>query len=530
MAVSLRSLPVHQRVWLAAALFALVGLLVQVWRLASLTASYDQGIFTQALWNGLRGHPFESTLSSQLSSAVIHGGELPTVGYHRLGQHFTPLLLLWAPLVGLMGPAGLAVLQVGLVTTAGLVLHRLARHWLPPAPAAMVAVSFYGANAVIGPTWGNFSDLCQLPLLMFLLLLGLEAGPPALVAIPALLIPLVREDTGVVLVGVGLWLLVRRRRRWPLALALIVWGAGWVLLVTAVLMPLFSDDHARRFMVENFGQYLAGRQQASGPEVLATGLAQPLALVRELLSPPDQTLRYLLGQALPLMLVPLIALDSWLLMGLPLLGLLLARGDNNPLGITIRYTFLVVPGLFAGAALWWRQRLALLESRRLRRIWAGCVALSLLFTLTSNPHRSLSWLIPDSLSPWLQVPMAESWAHARQARAAVALIPPDASVSATTHLVPLLARRSVVVRFPFAVSYRDRQGQEQPVEWIALDLGRLRRYAPAFHEDREMLAAALERLQQVRGSYGLREARDGVLILQRGAPDDPAARSGLRLP
>ena len=32
----------------------------------------DQGILFQILWNGLHGHPFESTLSSQLSTNVVH--------------------------------------------------------------------------------------------------------------------------------------------------------------------------------------------------------------------------------------------------------------------------------------------------------------------------------------------------------------------------------------------------------------------------------------------------------------------------
>jgi uncharacterized membrane protein len=212
-----------QRVWLAAALFAAIGLLVQIWRVHSLTASYDQGIFTQVLWNGLHGHPFESTLSSQLSTNVIHGGEPPSLGYRRLGQHFTPLLALWIPFVGIGGAGVLGVIQVLLITAAGLVLHQLAGLWLAEDLAAMVSLSFFGANAVLGPTWGNFTDLCQLPLLVFLLLLALEKDAWGLGALATLLIPLVREDTGVVLVGIGLWLLIRRRRRWPLSLSLVLW-------------------------------------------------------------------------------------------------------------------------------------------------------------------------------------------------------------------------------------------------------------------------------------------------------------------
>ncbi|MFM7169734.1 MAG: DUF2079 domain-containing protein [Cyanobium sp.] len=508
-------------------MFAAIGLIIQWWRQHSLTASYDQGIFTQVLWSGLHGHPFESTLSSQLSTNVIHGGEVPSLGYRRLGQHFTPLLALWIPLVGYGGAGALGMIQVLLLTAAGVALHQLARLKLAENLAAMVAISFFGANAVIGPTWGNFTDLCQLPLLVFLLLIALERGPGWLGLMAALLIPLVREDTGVVVAGIGLWLLLRRRHRWRVALALILWGGAWVVLVTNVLMPLFSEDNSRRFMVENFGQYIGEQEKASSLQVLRASLSQPLLLLRELVSPPDQTLRYLLGQALPLMFVPLLSIDSWLLMGLPLLGLLLAQGSNNPLSINIRYTFLIVPGLFAGAALWWSSRGPLFAHRRLRAFWAGCLALSLLFTVTSNPNRSLSWLVPDSISPRVHVPLQAQWRHASEARKALEIIPPQATVAATTHLVPRLAQREVLVRFPWSITYRDRQGDIRAVDWVAADLGRLQRYAPAFKEDGGILKDAIQRLEAMGSTYGIQELRDGVVILQRGAKDRPGTRDNL---
>ena len=64
----------------AALIFAVIALLLQAWRSHVLLASYDQGIFQQVLWNSLRGHPFESTLSSQLSTNVIHSGEPAGLG------------------------------------------------------------------------------------------------------------------------------------------------------------------------------------------------------------------------------------------------------------------------------------------------------------------------------------------------------------------------------------------------------------------------------------------------------------------
>ena len=517
------SVRARRRVMAGGVAFALVGLALQAWRLEVLQASMDQGIFLQVLSNGLRGHPFESTLSSQLSTNVIHAGQLPALGYHRLGQHFTPILVLWMPLVGLLGSWALPLIQVGLMTAAGLVLYRLAQRRLEPGPASWIALSFFGANAVLGPTWGNFTDLCQLPLAIFLLLLGLEQRNRWLVLAAALAVPLIREDTGVLLVGVGLWLAARQRQRWPLALALALWGAGWVLLSTNVLMPLFSDDNARRFMVENFGQYIPGRQEASSLEVLLQVVQQPLVLLRELVSPPRQTLTYLAGQGLPLLFVPLISLDAWLLMGLPLLGLLLAQGDNNPLSIHLRYTLLVVPGLFAGTILWWQRHPLAWRSLRVRRLWAAGVALSLLFTVSGNPNRSLSWLIPDSISPWVYSSPLRQWQHGQRARAVLAQVPPQASVAASTPLIPPLAQRPVLVRFPEHTSYQNRAGQTLPVDWIVVDLDWMRRYSVAFRKERRALRASLRELDALGGRYGIQQVDDGVLLLQRGYANNPRA-------
>ncbi len=132
---------------LAAGLFLAIGLLLQGWRIWSLNATYDQGLFLQEIWNGQLGRPFESTLASQLSSPVlVRGDALPTLGYFHLGQHFTPLLMVWLPLVMLLGIWSLPLIQVGLLTAGGLVLHQLARADLPARLAAWIACSYFAAG------------------------------------------------------------------------------------------------------------------------------------------------------------------------------------------------------------------------------------------------------------------------------------------------------------------------------------------------------------------------------------------------
>jgi uncharacterized membrane protein len=470
---------------IAALLFWVIGLGLQAWRSHVLLASYDQGIFQQVLWNSLRGHPFESTLSSQLSTNVIHGGEAPALGYARLGQHFTPTLLLWAPLLALIGAAALPLVQVTLIAAAGLLLHRLASSGLPIRTANWITYGFFCGNALVGPTLGNFTDLCQLPFAVFALMLGLLERRSWLILTAALLIPLIREDTGILLVAVGLWMLLRERVRWPLAIALIAWGGGWMLVVTSQIMPLFSDDNSKRFMVENFGQYLTADKAdgASSLSMVRQALGQPLTLLKELIDPPGQTILYLLGHALPFLFVPLISLDAWVLAGPSLLGLFLAQGSNDPLSITIRYTLLVVPGFSLGTVFWWQRRSVAPPGPRTRLAWGAALALSLVLTISSNPHRSLSFLIPDSVQPWVYSTPLAQWRHGQAAREVLSMIPADASVSANTPLVPLLARRDVVVRYPDSSSYQDRSRQVLPVQWLAIDLALPERYGLAFRSD-----------------------------------------------
>ena len=508
---------VSRRILLVAAGFSLALLALQGWRSWVLLASYDQGIFQQVLWNSLDGHWLESTLSSQLSTNVIHDGAVPSVGYARLGQHFTPTLLIWAPLVGLIGGAALPLVQVGLITAAGLVLHRLANQLVPERTAQWITYGYFAGNALIGPTLGNFTDLCQLPLAVFSLLLGLQEKRRWLVVLAALLMPLIREDTGVLLVAIGAWLAVRERHRWPLALAFIAWGGGWVMACTNLLMPMFSDDNAKRFMVENFGQYL-GEDHATGSSSLGTlrqVLSQPALLLQQLVDPPGQTLLYLLGQGLPFLFIPLISLDTALLAGPSLLGLFLAQGANDPLSITIRYTLLVVPGFALGALFWWARRPNPNLGSKVRLAWGCALTLSLLLTISSNPHRSLSALIPDSIDPWVHSDWSNQWAHGKAAREALQVIPATASVAANTPLIPLLARRSVVVRFPFSTDYQDREGTIKAVDWIAVDLDFLNRYGVAFRGDWKQLRNSKRWIENNRDTYSVQALKDGVVVMER---------------
>lgn len=482
--------------------------------------SFDQGIFNQVFWNNLHGRWFESSLSSTESSAVMQG-DLPDVAYRRLGQHFTPALLLWLPWYALFpSAAGLSVLQVTLVTAAGLVLYALARHHHPPHLAALIAVSFYGASAVISPTVANFHDICQLPLYLFGLLWALEKRRWGLLGLLAVLTLLVREDSGVVLFGIGFFLVASRRSP-RIGLALCGLSLSYILIITNLVMPLFSEDVSKRFMIEQFGQFVEG-QQASTVEVMWGILRNPGRLLREIVMPFDRTIRYLLGQWVPLAFIPVISPSAWLLAGFPMMKTLIQREDVTGLSLHLRYAMSLVPGLFYGTILWWKAHPEAFQ-HRFRRIWIGCIVLSIFFTITSNPNRALSFAIPDSFQPWVYVSPARQWQHSQAIRSLLVQIPPEARVTATDHIVAHVSGRRQVLRFPMQ-RLRDDRGKPVRVEYAIADLWYLQRYQPAFDDYRRSLQEVAEAVDQLQARrYGVIGFEDGVVLMQWKQPSDPAA-------
>lgn len=518
-----------RRVVLLAALFFAIALVFGFNRYFTFFASYDQGIFNQVFWNNLHGRFFQSSLSSVLSTNVVHDGKVPEVYYHRLGQHFTPALLLWLPIYALApNAATLVLIQVGLITAGGIVLYALARHYLSPALSLMMMAGYYGANAVLGPLFSNFHDLSQIPLFIFTLLLAMEKRIWWLVWLMAALTLIVREDTGIVLFGVGVYMVVSRR--FPRAgLAMCILAFSYVVLATNVLMAAFSEDVSRRFMMERFGQYADG-DSASTLETLWAILSNPVRLMGQIFSKPQVKVFYLLVQTLPLAFIPFLSPYAWAIAGFPLFQLLVQQGES-PLAIHIRYAITLVPGLFYGTILWWSQHSHRFQ-RRFRRFWIGCIVLSLLIMIPYNPHQVFYFAIPTSFQPWIYVSLPRQWEHASHLRQLVHQIPPEASVSATTYLVPHLSSRREVLRLPF-LQVRNDQKQVVDVDYLIADLWQLERYRVAFPLERTHFAQIVPLVDSLldQKQYGILALEDRVILMQRGISTSPellAAWSTLR--
>ena len=509
-----------RQVLIIAAAFFTVVLTFSIIHYESFLITYDHGLFNQVFWNSVHGNFFQSSLSSAASGASLLDRQLSYPSYIHLGQHFVIDFLLWMPIYALFpSPITLIVLQVFLIAAAGIVLYFLARHYLSVPISVMIVASYYGANGVIGPTLGNFYEHCQIPLFVFSLLLALEKQRWVLFWIFAALTLGTREDAGIALFGIGLYLIFSRR--YPrTGVALCAVSFSYVALITNTVMPMFSTDSSRLYLANYFRKFVK-TETPSTLELLWAIISQPQIIIQVLLTNFSRRILYLLGHWLPLAFVPVITPSAWIMTVFPLSVLLLQVFNQAATSINTRYTLAVIPGLFYGTILWWSQHQEKFKPR-LHRFWIGCIGLSMLLTYTSNPHRALYFISPYSIQPWVYQSLSAQLDHAADLKTVFNSIPKDASISTSGYIVPHLSGRRNIIRLE-VMQMKDENGKTVDVDYGLLDLWQLRENNLKGPIDRGRVRGGVrfadEALRQ--GTYGVAQVLDGVVLIQKGITSKP---------
>ncbi|MBD0303158.1 MAG: DUF2079 domain-containing protein, partial [Tolypothrix sp. T3-bin4] len=116
------------------------------------------------------------------------------------------------------------------------------------------------------------------------------------------------------------------------------------------------------------------------------------------------------------------------------------------------------------------------------------------------------------------VSLPQQWHHVGQFRSLLAQIPRDASVSATTYLVPHLSSRREILRLP-ALQLRNDAREVIKVDYAIADLWQLQQYAPAFKSDRAGLQELIKLIDDLTTNqeYGIIGFEDGVILLKKSA-------------
>lgn len=190
--------------------------------------SWDLSIFTQLL---------QRYAALQVPIVPVRGPEL-----NLLGDHFHPLLALLAPIYALFPSAfTLIVIQNVCFGIAAAIITRGAL--LVFGPHRPVQAVLFGL--AFGFTWGlqsaveqQFHEIALAVPLLAASLVSFVAARPLQAALWAAPLVFVKEDLGLTVIAISVVLVIRTRK--PVFLWLAVWGAGWFLIATYVVLPLLS--------------------------------------------------------------------------------------------------------------------------------------------------------------------------------------------------------------------------------------------------------------------------------------------------
>lgn len=181
---------------------------------------YDMGIFDQGVWLLSRFHaPFVTVM-----------------GRNLFGDHTSFILLLLVPLYWLWPAAQtLLVVQAVLIAAAAVPVYLLALRRTSSALLATLLAGAYLLNPALQR--GNleqFHPECFLVFFVALAIFSALEWHPRLLAVAVIGCLLVKEDTALLVVPLGLWVLLRRDRRW--GAAIVVGAAGYMAFAYEVVI------------------------------------------------------------------------------------------------------------------------------------------------------------------------------------------------------------------------------------------------------------------------------------------------------
>jgi uncharacterized membrane protein len=206
------------------------------------TSSYDLVIFDEGVRSYAHFKPGTSIIKG------LHNGFGPN--FSILGDHFSPILASLAPLYWIYdSPKTLLVAQAVLFALAIPPLWLFTRRAFGGGPKAiaaayLVAVAYALSWPIASALAFDFHEVAFAPVLTAVALERLQAGRlrPALIALAVLL--LVKEDMGLFVAGIGIYLAVARprvvRRQLLVGVALIVGGLADTFIATYLLIPFFG--------------------------------------------------------------------------------------------------------------------------------------------------------------------------------------------------------------------------------------------------------------------------------------------------
>ncbi|MCT9930972.1 DUF2079 domain-containing protein [Planotetraspora sp. A-T 1434] len=421
----------------ATGVYALLGLVrFDLYRATSL----DLTLFDQAV----RGFAALGAPTSPIRGMDLGQG----MEFNQLGEHFSPILALLAPLYWIHnGPETLIVAQAVLFALAIPPLWLFTRRVLGTAPAYLLVIAYAVSWPIARAVNFDFHEVAFAPLLTAVMIERFHAGRHGATAVAAFGLLLIKEDMGLMVAGFGCFAFLRGRRFD--GVMYVVAGLVYTVLARQVLIPAVGGDPELYWAYDQLGK--------TAPEVLTTLVTDPLGVLKTLVSPQVKidTWMFLLWPALltclfsPLTLMALPQFLERMLSDRPVWWVT----DFHHSAFTV--AVLLCAGVDGTVRLtgWVRRRRPGLDARTGALVWAGGV---FVVALTLVPRFPFDQLIrPEFYETHPDVVAAEQ---------AVRTVPSGVVVEAVNHVGPHLSARTTVLLW----------SDRPPVaQWIVADTSRM---------------------------------------------------------
>jgi uncharacterized membrane protein len=429
--------------------------------------AYDLGIFDQTVWGYSRFDWIPNTVL-----------RLP----HELGDHTDFTLVLLTPLYWVWSdPRMLLAAQAVLLAAAGVPLFWWARERLGVAVALVFELAYLLWYGVLAGDIFDFHELALAAPLVSLALYAMLQRHDTMLVIAAVLLLLTKEDLALTLLGFAAYVAIVQRR-WRFGGAIAAASVAWFVLAFKVLIPAFAGGRA----YSHWSYDALGRTPSSALKNL---VLHPIRAAHLFVAPHTKqvALFNLFGSWLFLPLV-----SPLLIVMAPTLAERFLSSTPTYWAQGFHYSLVIAPMLgFAAVDATARTRRHL--GSRTRLAVAGTAVAVLVVGLYFTFGR---------LRPLDELGRYATTAQTANIRSCLATVPPDASIAATSALVPHLAhRRHIWVIDDRPVPRADVLAIDVAT-WIyprtAADLGSLTRRA-------------------LRSGYGISCSRGTTVVLAQGA-------------
>ncbi len=370
----------------------------------------DVDQFDQAIWNTLRGRFLFTTITN---NSILEYHFSPYMAF------LSPLLLVWEDVRILF------LAQIISIAATGLIFYKMVEEKSPIA-AVLFLLAFY-LNASLHQI--GLLELRRVTLAMpfvALALYGLIKDKRWLMMAGIILTLLVKEDLGLIVAAIGLYLLVIKRD-WKWGLPIAILGVAWSLSMVLWIIPALRGG--------NYNQIGYFSEWGGTPgEIVKNIVTDPLQVLQVMFDEKgrDGLWRTFLPMAI---ILPFLAADL-LMIGLPLLILMLLSSEPEMHALQRWYLAPVLPVLFAAVAV--------AINRVPRRYVKWIIVLLLGMTIISFFLYS-----PAPLGGQYQPHLYQITERQLRAWDVVNEIPEDAKVASQVAFIAHLAQREHIYLYPW---------------------------------------------------------------------------------